>query len=422
MHHSDLKSNCTGTCGLLTLSRAGFTVKEFNWAARSMRHRNIWRRFNRFQRAVISCIAAAVLLIAILPRSRLIDAIIGVCSGALLLCGILWASTFWTRARIGLDRFNLRYTVIRRNAAALALISLLLLLSRAGSVVLRNTSRVHSRSASQFSYTMNDAEQAVVQCFCDDLSARRKADARLNYGVPRSLWPNYGDVIACVQNISNVDRQRAELAWSKQRWETLEGTDGEAICQNAGIPIYEEDPPPAGPEIMEAAHQTICRLFAEPVGGNLESLDYSSANREEASAIETERGRRQVAHREAGFANVFHISTEQAHSVLNRAFAEHGAANPVFLCPGEQPPPRDAELRAPPTDDEIAQARRAFCEAAHRHPQPRTASGSTLFEAAQSIYENSVRTTLERYRVPMIIDQVGDALLLGGWSPNSCSR
>lgn len=370
----------------------------------------------------ICCITAAVLLIAILPRSRLTEAIVGACSGAGLLCGILWGSTFWTRARIALDRLNFRYTVIRHNAAAVALISVLLLLSRAGSIALRSASRAGSRLVSQSeSYTMNDAEHAVVQCFCDDLSAKRKVEAHLNYGVPRSLWPNYGNVIACVQQASIVDRPHAELAWSKQRWEKLEGIDGKSICQEAGRPVYDEDPAPVGPEIMEAAHQTICRLLAEPVSGNLESLDYSSANHDETLTTATQRGRKQVALHEAAFANVFHISSEQADAALNRAYAEHDVANPVFLCPGEEPPPRDAELRAPPTDDEIAKAREAFCKAAHQHPEGPGGRGSTLFEAAQRIYETSVLTTLERYRVPMVIDQVGDALLLGGWSPNSCS-
>jgi hypothetical protein len=301
------------------------------------------------------------------------------------------------------------------------LICVLLLLSRAGAIALRNASRAGGRSITEFeSYTMSDAEQAVVHCFCEDLSAMRKVEARVNYGVPRSLWPNYGDVIACVQHVSKVDREHAELAWSKQRSTMLEGIDGKAICQNAGIPIYEEDPPPAGPEIMEAAHQTICRLLAEPASGNLESMDYSSANHDGSRATATEGSRKPLELQEAAFARVFQISREQAGAALNRAYAEHSVANPVFLCPGEEPPPRDAELRAPPTDDEIARAREAFCKAAHQHPEGPSGRGPRLFEAAQRIYETTVRTTLEHYRVPMIIDQVGDALLLGGWSPNSC--
>lgn len=207
-----------------------------------MRLRRAWNRFNRLQRIVLSCIAGAVLLIALFPKSSPAKAIVAYGSWASLVSGILWGGTFWTKARVAIGGLRFRYLVVRRNAAAVALIGLSLLLSRAVSIGLRN---------------------------------------------------------------------------------------------------------PSPPSSISAA-----------------------------------------------------VSETQTMT---------------------EPRPTDAELKAPPTDDEIARARAAFCQAAHDHSAGLRDRDRTLFEAAERIYENSTRNKLERYRAPMVIDKVGDALLLDGWSPNSCS-
>jgi len=204
--------------------------------------RRAWNRFNRLQRIVLSCIAGVVLLIALFPKSSLAKAIVACGSWASLVSGILWGSTFWTKARVAIGGLRFRYLVVRRNAAAVVLIGLSLLLSRAVSIGLRN---------------------------------------------------------------------------------------------------------PSPPDSISAA-----------------------------------------------------VSETQTMT---------------------EPRPTDAELKAPPTDDEIARARAAFCKAAHDHSAGLRDRERTLFEAAQRIYENSTRNKLERYRAPIVIDKVGDALLLDGWSPNSCS-
>jgi hypothetical protein len=384
-----------------------------------MRLRKAWNRFNRFQRTVIYGVVVSVFLIALFPKSLLSEKIVALGSGLSLICGMVWASTFWARVRIALDRLTFRYRVVRHNTAAIVLVGSLLLLSRATSIGLRNAARSnHSSVADSKSYTLSDPGALVTQCFCDELNARRKVDARQNYGVPRVVWPNYGDVIDCVQRVAKVDEQWANLALSKQRWE---GDDGDGICRNVGLSMYDGDPPPASPKVMEAAHREICRFLAEAPGTNPYTQSDQPAPPEESQRTTTDSSPKQIALQSAAFASLSHISSEQAEEVLKRAYAEHSLANPIFLCPGEEPPPRDAGLKAPPTDDEIARARAAFCKAARNHPERLRGKEWKLFKAAERIYETSIRTTLERYRSPMVIDEVGDALLLGGWSPNSCS-
>ena len=103
----------------------------------------------------------------------------------------------------------------------------------------------------------------MVRCFCDTLSARRKSDARENSGVPNTVWPDYHEVDVCVERLSGVDEKQADEAWLKQRWKALQGNDGKVICQTAGMPVYDGEPPPVGPEIMQEAREEYDRISRE---------------------------------------------------------------------------------------------------------------------------------------------------------------
>jgi hypothetical protein len=365
-----------------------------------------WVRSFNPKRAVIYFVAASVLLIAVLPRASLVTALVTMGVWAGFISSVLCALTFWPKARVRIGRLRLRYKLVRRNAGWVAVIGFSFLLMQAISLGVRNTPQPELSSADSASNAAAiDPEQAVVRCFCDTLSAQRKSQARENLGVAYSDWPLPFRVDACVERLARVDEKQAEEVWLKQRSKALEGDDGGAICQVAGMPVYDGEPPPVGPEIMQGAHEEFCRMLVEP---HDPAPDYDPKHPGEASreAI-VERERRWQAADDAEFAARFHISVEQANAALERAAAEHNLPDQPFLCPGEEPRPTNAELDAPPTEAEVASVRSAFCQAARENPDKLIGE---LYERAQAIYEASSSTKLGRYRALRVVEKAGDEL------------
>lgn len=355
----------------------------------------------------ISFVAISLLLIATSPRWPLSVALAGVGAWVGCISAVLWGATFWSKARVKIGGLRLRYRVVRRNAGTAALIGFSLLLVQVVSQSLTTPSALTAASAKD-SATV-DPEQAVVRCFCATLSAERKSEAHDNSGVPTLAWPDYDGVLACVKRLSGAGEERAKRAWLDQRWKALKGNDGRAICQSAGMPVYNGEPPPVGPEIMRAARQEFCRALTDPSADALP--DYDPGRPEVSRNAISDWAKRDEAARDARFAARFHISYEEADAALNRAAAEHALANPPFLCPGEQAPPTTAELNAPPTKVEIANARAAFCQADREHPEKLI---GVLAGRALEIYEASTTTRVERYRTPMVMGKAEDELLKKG--------
>jgi len=331
-----------------------------------------------------------------------------------VISGVLCALTFWSKARIRIGRLKLRYKLVRRNAALVAVIGVCFLLTEAISLGVRNVPQPAGSSADSASKAVAiDPEQAVVRCFCETLSADRRSEARENSGVAGMLWPFESEVDACVERLAHVDEPQADAAWSTQRQKALKrnnasiGADSRAICAAAGMPMYEGEPPPVGPEIMQGAREEFCQRMREPKDHD-PGPDYDPNHPEASRQAITEWSKR----RTAEFAARFHISIEQADAAINRAAAERYSTSPsVFLCPGEKPPPTDAELDAPPTEAEIAGARSAFCQAAREHPEQLIGD---LRSRAVSLYTASA-TELTRDRWPMVFDKVEDDWLHDGF-------
>lgn len=186
------------------------------------------------------------------------------------------------------------------------------------------------------------AESIALRCFCQHLDTQRKAEAQISHGtydgvpspaLPITTWPDIGQVDTCISTTLGITPDAADNALQEERRVgALQGDDGVALCSAAGYSV-ETPPEPAGPAVMQAARDAICKMSAEAAK---DSRFFAGETPEQVRAqIQADKAanERDDHQRDAALATQVGVSQQVAAAAINRAAEESLAGK--FKCPGE---------------------------------------------------------------------------------------